>query len=73
MNMLLVILLLIAVIVLSNAPGLLRVLKPNKGNSNWFPKTTGAFRSPFQHKEKSLDELHRRVQELGDTKPTDAP
>ena len=66
-NVLLVVLLVIGIVVLANL-AMFAMVRGSRGmNMDWFKNMRGSFGQPFQKEDDSLDELHKRVEELKDS------
>lgn len=63
-NILIVVGLVIGIVVLANL-AMFAMVRGSRGmNIDWFKNMRGSFSQPFQKEDESLDELHRKVEEL---------
>lgn len=63
-NILIVVGLVIGIVVLANL-AMFAMVRGSRGmNIDWFKNMRGSFNQPFQKEDESLDELHRKVEEL---------
>jgi hypothetical protein len=63
-NVLLVVLLVVGIVVLANLAMFAMVRGSRGTNFDWFKNMRGSVGQPFKKEDDSLDELHRRVEEL---------
>jgi hypothetical protein len=63
-NVVLVVFLVIAIVVLANL-AMFAMVRGSRGmDFDWFKDVRGSFGQPFKKEDDSLDELHKRVEEL---------
>ena len=63
-NVGIVVLLVIGIVVLANLAMFAMVRGSRGTNFDWFKNMRGSFDQPFKKEDDSLDELHKRVEEL---------
>ena len=63
-NVLLVVLLVVGIVALANLAMFAMVRGSRGTNFDWFKNIRGSIDQPFKKEDDSLDELHRRVEEL---------